>query len=186
MEDIEIVELYWRRDEAAIAETADKYGRYLTKIAENILADRQDSEEGVNDAYLHAWNSMPPQRPSALSAYLAKLTRRAAIDIFRRRNREKRRLSEYAASLEELADCVSPEGTAEDALDAGLLAEAIGAFLRGQPEGVRSAFIGRYWFLDSVREVARYCGTSESAVKSTLYRTRRALRTYLQKEGFEL
>ena len=98
MEDEQIVTLYWNRDETAIQETQTKYDRYLTKIACNILADMEDSRESVNDTYLAAWNSIPPQRPSVLSAYLAKLTRRISIDRFRYRTRDKRRGSQYALS----------------------------------------------------------------------------------------
>lgn len=186
MQDEAIVELYWQRDEAAVAETARKYGRYLTQIAYNILANREDSEESVNDAYFSAWNSMPPQKPCALGTYLAKLTRRVSIDRFRRRTREKRRASEYALSLSELEDCVTGGGTPEEALDVRLLAEAICAFLYAQTEEVRSTFIGRYYFLDPLKEVAGYCGMSESKAKSMLYRTRHNLRCYLKEEGFDL
>lgn len=186
MQDEKIVDLYWQRDESAIGETARKYSRYLTKIAYNILSNREDSEESVNDTYLHAWNSMPPHKPCALSTYLAKITRRVSIDIFRKRNREKRQASEYALSLSELADCVSEGGTPEDALNVLLLAEAINAFLHQQSEEARNTFVGRYYFLDPLKDVADYCGMSESKAKSMLYRTRRNLWNYLQEEGFDL
>ena len=104
MEDRQIVELYWQRDEAAVEETRKKYERYLTKIAYNILAVWEDSQESVNDTYLSAWNSIPPQRPAVLSAYLAQIVRRVSIDRFRRKNRQKRKPSEYALSLEELEE----------------------------------------------------------------------------------
>ena len=154
MEDEKIVSLYWDRDESAIRETEEKYDRYLTKIAYNILNNPEDSRESVNDTYLAAWNSMPPHRPSVLSAYLAKLTRRISIDLFRYRTREKRLPSEYALSLSELGDSVSGGNTTEEAVNASLLAEAIAAYLRTLPEQTRSAFLGRYYFLDSVKEVA--------------------------------
>lgn len=186
MQDEKIVDLYWQRDESAIGETARKYSRYLTKIAYNILSNREDSEESVNDTYLHAWNSMPPHKPCALSTYLAKITRRVSIDIFRKRSREKRQASEYALSLSELADCVSEGGTPEDALNVLLLAEAINAFLHQQSEEARNTFVGRYYFLDPLKDVADYCGMSESKAKSMLYRTRRNLWNYLQEEGFDL
>ena len=186
MEDEQIVSLYWDRDEAAISRTEEKYDRYLTKIAMNILASREDSRESVNDTYLAAWNSMPTQRPQVLSAYLAKLTRRISIDRFRYRSREKRRGSEYALSLEELGDCVSGGNTTEEILNARLLADAIGVFLRLQSEECRTVFLGRYYFLDSLREIAGYCGMTESKVKTLLYRTRIALKEYLEKEGFDL
>ena len=186
MEDEKIVSLYWQRDEAAIRETEIKYDRYLTKIALNILADREDSRESVNDTYLAAWNSMPPHRPGVLSTYLGKLTRRTSIDRFRYRSRDKRRESEYALSLSELGDCVSGGNTTEEIVNVKLLADAIGIFLRLQSEEARNAFIGRYYFLDSVREVAAYCGISESKCKTLLYRTRVALKDYLRKEGFSV
>lgn len=186
MEDEQIVSLYWQRSESAIRETEQKYDRYLTKIAYNILSDHEDSRESVNDTYLAAWNSIPPHRPSVLSAYLGKLTRRISIDIFRCRNREKRRASEYALSLSELGDCVSAGNTTEDMVNVKLLADAIGIYLRLIPEEARNAFLGRYYYLDSLKEVAAYCGMTESKAKTVLYRTRQGLKDYLKKEGFDL
>lgn len=186
MEDEQIVSLYWDRDETAIRETETKYDRYLTKIAYNILADLEDSRESVNDTYLAAWDSMPPHRPSVLSSYLAKLTRRISIDRFRYRTRDKRAGSEYAISLSELGDCVSGGNTTEEIINVKLLADAIGIYLRLQSPEARTAFIGRYYFLDPIREVARYCGMSESKCKSLLHRTRVGLKEYLRKEGFEV
>ena len=184
MHDEQIVSLYWDRNETAIRETETKYDRYLTKIAHNILNNMEDSRESVNDTYLAAWNSMPPQRPNFLSAYLAKLTRRISIDLFRYRTRDKRLGSEYAISLSELGDCVSGGNTTEELVNVKLLADAIGIYLRTQSPEARTAFLGRYYFLDSVREVAAYLGISESKCKTLLYRTRIGLKAYLEKEGF--
>lgn len=184
MEDETIVSLYWDRDERAIGETQTKYDRYLTKIAYNILNNIDDSRESVNDTYLAAWDSMPPHRPNVLSAYLAKLTRRISIDRFRYRTRDKRMGSEYAISLSELGECVSGGNTTEELVNVKLLADAIGIFLRLQSEEARTAFLGRYYFLDSVKEVAAYCGMSESKCKSLLHRTRLGLKAYLEQEGF--
>ncbi|MGM9661072.1 MAG: RNA polymerase sigma factor [Faecousia sp.] len=184
MEDEQIVTLYWERNEQAISETEKKYDRYLQKIAHNILNNAEDSRESVNDTYLAAWNSMPPHRPSILSAYLAKLTRRISIDRFRYRTRDKRMASEYALSLSELDDCVSGGNTTEEILNAKLLADAIGVYLRLQSREVQTAFLGRYYFLDPVKEIAAYLGMSESKVKSLLYRTRLGLKEHLEKEGF--
>lgn len=184
MEDAQIVSLYWDRDESAIRETETKYARYLTKIACNILNDVEDSRESVNDTYLAAWDSIPPHRPGILSAYLAKLTRRISIDRFRYRTRDKRMGSEYALSLEELGDCVCGGDTTQEAVNEKLLADAIGIYLRLLPENARTAFVGRYYFLDPLKEVAAYCGMSESKAKSLLYRTRVGLKEYLQKEGY--
>lgn len=186
MQDEQIVDLYWDRNELAIHETEQKYGRYLTKIAYNILADLEDSKESVNDTYLSAWNSMPPHKPGILSIYLAKITRRISIDIYRKRNRKKRQASEYALSLEELADCVSAGNTTEQAMNVQLLAEAINEYLYGISPEARNTFIGRYYFMDSLKEVARYCGMSEAKAKTLLYRTRCGLKLYLEKEGLDL
>lgn len=186
MEDEAIVSLYWDRDERAIRETEEKYDRYLTKIAYNILNDREDSRESVNDTYLAAWDSIPPHRPGVLSAYLAKLTRRISIDRFRYRTRDKRMGSEYAVSLSELGDCVSGGNTTEEIVNVKLLADSIGIFLRLQSREARTTFIARYYFLDSVKEIARSSGMSESKVKSLLHRTRVALKKYLEEEGFSL
>jgi len=184
MDDEKIVSLYWQRDESAIRETEEKYDRYLHKIAYNILANHEDSRESVNDTYLAAWDSMPPHKPSVLSTYLAKITRRLSIDCFRRRTRQKRQASEYAISLEELGDCVSGGNTTEEIVNVKLLADTIGIYLRLQPEEVRTAFIARYYFLDPIKEVAACCGMTESKCKTVLYRTRLGLKEYLEKEGF--
>ena len=186
MEDEKIVDLYWQRSESAIRETEIKYDRYLTKIAYNILADTEDSRESVNDTYLAAWNSMPPHRPGMLSTYLGKLTRRISIDCFRRRTRQKRGGSEYELSLSELGDCVSGGNTTEEIVNVRLLADTIGIFLRLQSVEARNAFIGRYYYLDSLKEVAAYCGMTESKCKTLLFRTRVALKEYLREEGFDV
>ena len=186
MEDELIVDMYWNRDEDAIGKTQEKYDRYLTKIAYNILANAEDSRESVNDTYLAAWDSMPPHRPAVLSTYLGKLTRRISIDCFRGRTRAKRATSQYAMSLEELGECVSGGNTTEEIVSVKLLADAIGMFLRLQSDEARNLFIGRYYYLDSLKEAAAYCGMSESKAKSLLFRTRIALKEYLEKEGFSL
>ena len=186
MKDAEIVDLYWERNEAAIQQTQQKYGAYLSKIAYNILSDLEDSRECVNDTYLKAWNSMPTQRPSILSTYLGKITRQLSIDVFRKKNSIKRYASEYAISLDELGDSFSDGSTPEQTLDAKLLDEAINRFLRTLPDDARNTFIGRYYFFDSLKDVARYCGMSEAKTKSMLYRTRQSLKAYLVKEGFDL
>ena len=184
MEDEAIVSLYWQRSESAIRETEIKYDRYLSKIAYNILSDVEDSRESVNDTYLAAWNSMPPHRPGVLSTYLGKITRRISIDRFRYRTREKRKNSEYEISLSELGDCVSGGNTTEEAVNVKLLADAIGIWLRLQPENNRNAFVCRYYYLDSVKEVAVSCGMTESKCKTVLFRMRQSLKEYLEKEGF--
>ena len=186
MEDAEIVALYWARNEDAITQTKAKYGAYLNRVAYNILFDLEDSQECVSDTLLAAWRSMPDNRPKNLRTYLGKITRQVSIDLYRRRNRMKRYASEYAISLEELGDSFTDGRTPEDELNARLLTETVNRFLRTLPDEARNTFIGRYYFFDSVKNVARYCGMSESKCKSLLYRTRQSLKAYLQKEGFDL
>lgn len=186
MEDERIVALYWQRKEEALRETERKYGRYLFKIAYHILFDTGDSEDSVNAVYLKAWNSIPPQRPEALGIYLGKITRQQSIDIVRTRNREKRRASEYVQSLSELEECVSAGDTTQQEIDLKLLAEAINMYLGTLSPEARNTFVGRYYYMDSIREVAAYYGISESKVKSLLYRTRKGLKSYLEQEGFVL
>ena len=184
MTDERIVDLYWNRDESAVAETQSKYGRYLTKIAYNILTDMEDSLESVNDTYMHAWKSIPPHRPSVLSTYLAKITRRVAIDILRKKSRDKRVPSEYTFSLSELDDCISNGHRMEEKVEAEELGKAINAYLKSISAEARQLFVGRYFYMDSLKDVAKYCGMSETKAKSMLYRTRCGLKTYLEQEGY--
>jgi len=186
VQDERIVALYWERDESAIRATEEKYGAYLTKIAYNILADMEDSRESVNDSYMKAWNSMPPDRPRVLSAYLAKITRRTSIDICRRRSAVKRRVSEYSVSLDELGDCVSGGESPEQTVELQLLADSITAWLRTLPRRSRNIFLQRYYYLDPVQDIADRYGMTGSGVTGMLHRIRKGLKTHLEKEGFTL
>lgn len=184
MNDTEIVDLYWKREERAIEETSKKYGSYCYAIAYNILANHEDSEESVNDTYIEAWNAIPPNRPQALAAFLGKLTRRLAIDRWRSRNAKKRGGGEVACVLEELEECILQENSTEQHLEKQMLAEAINHFLGQLSATERKIFVCRYFYMESVESVCKRFGYSESKVKSTLFRTREKLRVYLQKEGF--
>lgn len=184
MEDHQIVELYWQRDQLAIDQTERKYGNYLTKIAYHILYDLEDCAESVNDTYMAAWNAIPPHRPQSLCAFLSKLTRRIAIDLLRKKQSAKRGSGEYALSLEELSQCLPGGDDPEETVNGRELASCIEAFLRQLPEKTRNVFLGRYFYMDSVKEVARYCGLTESNAKVLLHRTRLALGEYLKKEGY--
>lgn len=186
MNDARIVDLYWTRSEDALQQTKEKYEAYLMKVAYNILADIEDVRECVNDTYLAAWNSIPPNRPCVLGTYLGKITRDISIDIFRKKHAAKRYASEYAQSLDELGDCFTDGNTPERELDAKLLNQAINRFLRKLPKENRNVFIGRYFYFDSVKSIAKYCGMSEAKVKTMLFRTRQRLKEYLKAEGFEL
>ena len=186
MKDQEIVGLYWDRNEDAIQQTQMKYEAYLSKVAYNILADFEDSKECVNDTYLAAWNSMPTNRPNNLATYLGKIIRQISIDVFRKKHREKRYSSEYAISLDELGDSFSDGTTPEQELDAKLLDEAINRFVSALPEMTQRAFVGRYYYFDALKDIASYCGMTESKVKILLFRTRQKLKLYLKKEGYEV
>lgn len=185
MEDQQIVTLYWQRNETAIDQTQKKYDSYLQKIAWNILNDREDAGESVNDTYLAAWDSIPPNRPKVLSTYLGKLTRRISIDRLRKRTAQKRGSGEYTLCLDELSSCAAP-GSPEEQLELQALADSIALFLKDQSREIRQVFIGRYYYMDPVKDIARYCGITEAKVKVLLHRTRQALREHLQKEGFAL
>lgn len=186
MEDNAIVKLYWARDEAAIAATDEKYGDYCGAIARNILDDTQAAEECVNDTYWHAWNAMPPQRPSKLAAFLGRITRNLCFDRYRREGAAKRGGGEIAAILDELADCVSGSDSVEQEWERRELAQAMNAFLRSLPQAKRKMFVCRYWYGDSVTEIAAKFGMKPSAVSSALGRMRAKLREYLEERGFAL
>jgi RNA polymerase sigma-70 factor (ECF subfamily) len=140
----------------------------------------------VNDSYYKAWTAIPPHRPASLSSFLGRIVRQLAVDRFRRRTAQKRAPSEYAVSLDELAECVSGGEEPHESAELNLLARAVSDYLRTLSREVRCAFLWRYYFMDSVREIAQRLDSSESQVKSMLYRVRLGLRTYLEKEGFTL
>jgi len=183
MDDTQIVELYWARKESAIEETEAKYGSYCYSIAQNILQNQDDAEESVNDTWLNAWNSMPPHRPSVLSTFLGKLTRRISIDKWRRTTAKKRGDGQLPLVLAELEDCISDGKSIEEETERKLLAEVIAAFVKGLPETEQKVFLCRYWYMDSVNSIASRFRFSESKVKSMLFRTREKLRVRLEKEG---
>lgn len=186
MEDAKIVQLYWDRDEQAIPATSDKYGSYCASIARNILGNAEDAEECVNDTYLHAWNAMPPHRPKMLSTFLGKLTRNLSLNRCRHNDAEKRGGGQRAAVLDELAELVSGGGEPEQEIDRRELLETINAFLDGLPRDKRRIFVCRYWYFDSVSEIAARFGLTENRVSVTLSRLRRKLRDHLSERGFML
>lgn len=186
MKDEEIIALYWDREEAAIAATADKYGSYCHSISMNILHDSEDAEECVNDTYLGAWKSIPPHRPNRLAAFLGKITRNLSINRFRQYTAEKRGAGQVQLALTELEDCIPAERNVEQAIEEMALASSISQFLCAQPRQRRNIFIRRYWYLDSIRDIATAYGMSESKVASLLFRMRNELKTHLEKEGITL
>lgn len=186
MEDSAIVDLYWKRDEAAISESKIKYDRYLMTIAANFLALREDQEECVSDTYLGAWNAIPPHRPARLSTFLGKMTRELSIDVLRKKDSAKRVPDACRVALDELAELV-PGGHEPDAqLSAGELSRFIGDFLRRQREEVRVLFIGRYFYCDSMETLTRYYDMPAATVRSILSRARRQLAAELRREGYAI
>ena len=182
MKDTEIIELYWNRDEAAISATADTYGSYCLRIAHNILRNAEDAEECVNDTWLNAWNSIPPHRPERLSAYLGKLTRNLSLNRYKQKNAQKRGADQVTLALSELEGCIPSAQNVEQVLEEMALVSALEGFLDAQPRTERNIFLGRYWYLYSIAELATGYRMSESKVASLLYRMRRKLKLHLEKE----
>lgn len=186
MNDHEIVQLYWRRSEAAISATAEQYGDYCYHISYNILHNHEDAEECVNDAYMGAWQSIPPQRPNCMAAYLGKLTRNVSLNRLKRYSAQKRGGGQRDLVLSELDDCIPAWEDTEQTVEEILLVESINRFLLALPEQKRNLFIRRYWYLDPVTALAEKFGMRESKVTSLLFRLRRALKTHLEQEGITL
>jgi RNA polymerase sigma-70 factor (ECF subfamily) len=186
LDDRKIIDLYWRRSESAIGETANKYARYCHSISFNILHDMEDAEECVNDTYLRAWDAMPPQRPNCLAVFLGKITRNLSLDRFRHYAAGKRGFAQTTLVLDELAECVPSAAGVEQTMDDRELAQALSLFLKSLPRQKRVIFVRRYWYLMPIKTIAERLGQSESQVKSALFRTRNALKSFLEKEGIAL
>lgn len=186
MDDKKIIELYFNRDETAIKETSEKYGRFLAKISYNILGDTSDVQECVNDTYLGAWKTIPPKNPSKLSAFLAKLTRFISISRLRKYTADKRKGGEYALSLDELSEVVSGKDDPVDQAIENELADAINRFLNGHRKEHCDIFVMRYFYSDSISYIADRLNVSQSKVKTSLHRTRLDLADFLRKEGYDI
>lgn len=183
LEDREIIELYWARSETAVRETERKYGGYCTSIIRRVLEDRRDVEECLGDTWLGAWNAMPPQRPERLPPFLGRIARNTALDRYSYNTAQKR--GGFEAVLEELAECVGGNPAGED-FDLRRLGEAISAYLDTVSPAARRMFLRRYWYCDTVAEIAAGCDCTQGRVKSLLHRTRKGLRAYLKQEGYDL
>ena len=183
MDDAQIVDLYFARSEMAIKETDNKYGGYCYKIAYSILANREDSEESVSDTYLSAWNIIPPCKPEKLSTFLGKLTRNISIDRWRKSSAKKRGNGEVDIALEELGECVCGEQSVENAVIQKEVTACLNRFLISLSDNERTVFLCRYWYVNSLEEIAGRTGFSVGKIKSMLHRTRGKLRRHLDKEG---
>ena len=186
MDDTQIIDLYFARDEQAIVQTDCKYGGYCRAIAMRILASTQDAEECVSDTWLHAWNAMPPQRPTILSSFLGRITRNLSFDRRRSQNAQRRGGGSLTLALDELSECVPSAVLVEHALEEKELAALIDRFLRTLPARECDLFLRRYWYVDSIDEIARRYAMKPNSVKSLLFRTRAKLREALRKEGIAI
>lgn len=186
MEDGQIVDLFWARNEAAIDETKNKYGRYCRYIAYQILASNEDAAEVENDTYMKTWNTVPPNRPVSLKAYVGRISRQLSLDRWDTQHTAKRGGGTLPLVLEELSECVTSPADASDLCDRIALRDAMERFLRGLPKRTRNIFIRRYWYVCSIDQIAKDYSMKESAVSMLLLRTRKKLKIFLQKEGFAL
>lgn len=183
MQDSRIIELYFARDEAAINLTNQKYGRYLKSIAYNILQNEEDSDECVNDTYINAWNSIPPKKPNRLQTYLGKITRNISLNLIEKHNALKRGNNQVSLVLDELSECIPTIGN--DFEDAELT-ELINRFLSSLSSEACKVFVLRYWYVYSSAEISGFCKISESNVNVSLFRTRKKLKAFLEKEGITI
>ena len=184
MNDPEIIELYFKRDEKAIEETDAKYGKLCYRIAYNILNNHEDSEECVNDTYLGVWNAIPPTRPNNFVAFVCRITRNLSLNHLEKMSRQKRSAA-IVVSLDELAEVLHDDSIA-DGLSNEYIGKAISNFLRSENEVTRNVFMRKYYFFDSIGDISKRFGFSESKVKSMLFYTRKKLKDYLIKEGIEI
>ena len=184
MEDEKIVAMYWDRDEQAIAESKKKYGSYCRTVAHNILFDPEDEEECINDTWLRAWNTIPPQKPALLSVFLGKITRNLAFDVYKKKHRDKRWQGELPLILDELSECLSGKDDLEGKVLADELKKTINEFLATLPENNRYMFILRYWYSESIRDIAKRFRKSENSITVMLSRIRGKLKEYLATMGY--
>lgn len=183
MTDSELLVLFHARDEQAIAAADAKYGNTLRAIANELLRSRQDAEETVSDVLMIAWNAIPPEEPRSLLGYLAAVTRNQAMDRLDARSAQRRGGGHKPAVLDELAESIPSPETVEQEFDRRMLTDALNRFLSGLPEQSGDIFILRYTYAMPVQEIAKRQHLSISAVKISLYRTRKKLRIYLEQEG---
>ncbi len=187
MQDEQIIELYFARKESAIAETDIKYGRYCLTIAYNILRNNEDSEECKSDTYMKTWNAIPPGRPGNFRAFIGRIARNLALDMYEKLHRKKRNINSTEAILDELAECIpDPNSDIGKMSEDSELRDAINSFLGTLSEENRRIFVRRYWYASPIEDIVRDYGYGRSKVKMSLLRTREKLKDYLESEGITL
>ena len=184
MDDVRIVELYFLRDESAIKKTAECYGDKLHRLSFRIVRNKEDSEECVNDTYLKSWNTIPPQKPIFLYAYLAKICRYLCFGKLDYHNAKKRNF-EIVNLSDELMECI-PSNLTMVEIEEKIIGDMLSAFLKTLSEDSRLIFMRRYWFSDSIDEISNRYGITKSKVKTSLFRTRGKLKSYLESEGISI
>lgn len=185
MEDSKIIDLYFERSEEAITRTAEKYGRLCRSIAMRIVGSYEDAQECENDTYVAAWNAMPPTRPNILSAFLSRISRNIALNRYEY-NKAGKRNRQFDLVLEELEECLAASDSVEDTYIAGEVAGMINDFLGKMKAETRIMFVRRYYYADSVKEIAKRLAVSESKVKTTLFRVRQELKDYLAQQDIQV
>lgn len=185
LEDSEIIKLFYARSEQAITELSEKYGAVCSQIARNILKNTEDAKECVNDAYLGAWNTIPPQNPDPLQTYICRIVRNLSIMKYHA-NTAKKRNSFYDVALDELEDCIASSSSVEDEAAVNELSRLLDVFLDTLDTENRVIFVRRYWYSDSVSEIAERMGVSSNNISVRLSRTRAKLKKFLKKEGYVL
>ena len=185
MDDAMIIDLYWQRNEDAIAETACKYGSYCHSISFNILRIHEDAEECVNDTYEHAWSSIPPERPNRLKAWLGVVVRNLTIDLWNK-NHARKRYDAFTLLLSELDECVPAKGDIERSFELEELGRSINEWLSALPSKSRKVFMLRYWYGESTAQIAKRKGMTANAVAQKLFRMRSQLKEHLEKEGISI
>ncbi len=183
MTDASIISLYWERSEKAIEETDLKYGKLCRHLSNNILNNISDAEECVNDTYLTVWNSIPDENPNSFSAFICRIVKNLSLKRLEYVTAQKRK-PEMLASFDELQNCISSESLPEDIVDAEELGKVISSFLREQSRENRNIFLRRYWYFDSVKEIAADYGMKQEKVSAILFKMKNKLKKYLEKEGY--
>ena len=183
MNDQKIIELYFSRSEQAIRETDLQYGSYCRTIAMNILTDQMDSEECVNDAFLHTWHAIPPTRPNSLKAFVARITRNLSLTRLAARTAQKRSGGQTTVPLDELTDLFDEKQSVDAQMDEAVLRELLNRYIRKLSKEKRVVFVARYWYCYPITEIAGKLQLSESKVKTILFRIRKDLKNFLEKEG---
>jgi len=185
MEDKQIVDLYWERSETAISETEKKYGRYCHYIAYQILYSDEDAKEVVNDTYLKIWYTIPPEHPDSLKSYIGMISRQLALDTYERQHTKKRG-GQVPFVLNELSECIPDHDNGADIGECVALSDTLSRFIGALPQRTRNIFVRRYFYMSTVAEIAKNFSMKESNVTMHLLRTRKKLKQFLKKEGFDL